>query len=392
MKILFTSFLLFIAYTSFSQSKELVILDTYSKKPIDLAQIFYPNLDVGSISNADGKVKIPLLESDIIISHVNYNSRKFTFNSFKQKDTLFLVHKRNQLEEVVIYDLDLKQKFEDIITNSYLKKYSTKKVIHNCTYKETFKVNDSLSRLFQVQLDWFSENSLFQIDKIMDKQNTIHLESVDYSKILELDDLLTTSKAAYVENELFFQFAHLNLLLDLLINLTEDYEIKSVQKNENTNTVYFNASLRQDGNVVYNHKNSLIVFDKDYKAIKQLKFNMEYETGFEVDVSKKNDIPYKKKTESHIMELSFNTLKNKKYSIGYYTSKLNGVIKTDKSTDKVISEQSLFVTESELGKKLKKETMDFYKPFYESMPNNLKTKDVKILLTKNEKDFLDTKE
>jgi len=185
MKILFTSFLLFIAYTSFSQSKELVILDTYSKKPIDLAQIFYPNLDVGSISNADGKVKIPLLESDIIISHVNYNSRKFTFNSFKQKDTLFLVHKRNQLEEVVIYDLDLKQKFEDIITNSYLKKYSTKKVIHNCTYKETFKVNDSLSRLFQVQLDWFSENSLFQIDKIMDKQNMIHLESVDYSKILE---------------------------------------------------------------------------------------------------------------------------------------------------------------------------------------------------------------
>jgi len=64
----------------------------------------------------------------------------------------------------------------------------------------------------------------------------------------------------------------------------------------------------------------------------------------------------------------------------------------DKSTDKVISKQSLFVTESELGKKLKKETMDFYKPFYESMPNNLKTKDVKILLTKNEKDFLDTKE
>ena len=148
MKILINCFLICITYTSFSQSKELVILDNNSKKPIDLVQVFYPSLEIGSISNADGKVKIPLLENEIIVSHINYIEKKFSFEFFKQKDTLFLIPKTNQLDEVVIYNLDLKQKFKEILENSYLKKYSTKKIIHNCTYKETFSVNDSLSRLY----------------------------------------------------------------------------------------------------------------------------------------------------------------------------------------------------------------------------------------------------
>lgn len=389
MKILITSFLVCIAFAGFSQSKELVILDNSSKKPIDLVQVFYPSLDIGSISNADGKVKIPLLENEIITSHINYVEEKFTFDFFKKKDTLYLIPKTNQLDEVIIYNLDLKQKFKDILENSYLKKYSTKTVIHNCTYKETFSVNDSLSRLFQAQLDWFSKNSLFKTNMAIDKQNIINLESVDYSKIIELDNSLASSKAAYVENKIFFQFTHLNLLLELLINLTEDYQIESIHKNENTNTVYFNATLKQNGKIIYNHKNSLIVFDKDYKAIKQLKFNMIYDTDFEDDISKIYNIPYKKKTESHIMELSFNTLKNGKYSISYYISKINGIMKTEKNTDNIISEQSLFVTESRLGKKLTKGNIDFYQPFYKNIPNSLKTNDVKILLTENEKDFLE---
>ncbi|MHA7943914.1 peptidase associated/transthyretin-like domain-containing protein [Formosa sp. 3Alg 14/1] len=389
MKTLITSFLFCVVYTGFSQSKELVILDNTSKKPIDLVQVFYPNLDTGSITNADGKVIIPVLENEIIASHINYIEKKLTSDFFKQKDTLFLIPKTNQLDEVVIYNLDLKQKFKAILENSYLKQYATKQIIHKCTYKETFSVNDSLSRLFQTQLDWFSKNSLYKTDIAIDKQNIINLESVDYSKIIGLDNSLASSKAAYVENEIFFQFTHLNLLLELLINLTEDYEIESIQKNENTNNVYFNATLKQDGKIIYNHNNSLVVFDKDYKAIKQLKFNMIYDTDFEDDFSKIYNIPFKKKTESHIMELSFNKLKNGKYSISYHISKLNCTIKTEKNTDRIVSEQSLFVTESRSGKKLKKGNIDFYQPFYKNIPNNLKNNVVKILLTENEKEFLE---
>ena len=254
--------------------------------------------------------------------------------------------------------------------------------------KETFSVNDSLSRLFQVQLDWFSKNSLFKTNVALDKQNSINLESVDYSKIKEMDTALATTKAAYVENKLFFQFTHLNLLLELLINFTDDYEIESIQNNVNTTTVYFNATLKQNGKKVYNHKNSLIVFDKDYKAIKQLKFNMIYDTDFEDDISKIYNIPYKKKTESHSLELSFKTLKNGKYLISYYISILKGGLKTETYTDKITSKQSLFISKSRLGKKLTKGNIDFFKPFYQNIPKSLKTNDVKILLTEKEQDFL----
>jgi len=389
MKIGVIACLLLLNLTVFSQSKEFVVIDQATQDPIDLVQIFYPRLEIGSISNGDGKVKIPLLEDEITVSHINYVERKLTFESFKQKDTLFLIPITNQLGEVVIYNLDLKQKFRDILENSYLKNYSTKKVIHNCTYKETFSVNDSLSRLFQVQLDWYSKNSLFKANKAIDKQNIINLASVDYSKIKQMDSTLTSSTAAYVENKVFFQFAHLNLLLELLINSTDDYKIESIEKNESTTTVRFNATLKQNGEEIYDHENSLIVFDEDYKAIKQLRFNMIYHTDFEDDVSKIYNIPYQKKTESHVIELSFNTLENGKYLISYYISKLNGILKTEKNTDSITAEQSLFVTESRLGKKLRKGNIDFDKPFYKNIPNSLKTNDVKILLTESEKDFLE---
>jgi hypothetical protein len=62
------------------------------------------------------------------------------------------------------------------------------------------------------------------------------------------------------------------------------------------------------------------------------------------------------------------------------------MIKTEKNTDKVSIEQSLFVPESRLGKKLTKSNIDFDKPFYKNIPTSLKTNDVEILLT--EKDFL----
>lgn len=381
-------FLFLINYIGLSQTKEFIVLDSLSKKPIDLAQVFYPNLEIGSVSNEDGRLIIPIEENKIIVSHINYIEKEFKYSTFKNKDTLFLTPKNNQLNEVVIYNLDLKQKFTDILKNTYLKKYSTKKAIHKSTYKETFTVNDSLSRLFQVQLNWYSKNSLFKANKPMNKQNILDITAVDYSKIKKLEKDFISSNGAYIENKTFFRYAHLNYLLSILINLTNDYEILNIQKNEKTNTVSFNATLSEKGEEIFNHKNSLIVFNKDYTSIKYVKLHMIYNSGFEKDISKIHKIPYEKKTTSHTVELSFKSLKNTKYAISYFISTLKGIIKTKNYTDKVSSTQSLFISESKLGKKIKKGNVDFSKPFYENIPNTSKVNGVKILLTRKEDIFL----
>ena len=50
------------------------------------------------------------------------------------------------------------------------------------------------------------------------------------------------------------------------------------------------------------------MFNEDYKAIKQLKFNMVYETDFKDPISKTYKITYKNRTESQIIELLFKTV------------------------------------------------------------------------------------
>ncbi|NQY28978.1 MAG: hypothetical protein HRT69_05845, partial [Flavobacteriaceae bacterium] len=252
MKIIITSFLLSICFLASSQSKEFIIVDDISKKPIDLAQISYPSLGIGSISNKDGKIKLPLKEKKIIISHMNYIEKEFSFNDFKQRDTLFLIPKTNQLDEVVLYSLDLKQKFTDILENNYLKKYSTKKVTHNGTYKETFSINDSLTRLFQVQLDWYSKNSLFKSNIATAELNIINLESIDFYNFKKIDNDSISPNSSYIDNKSFFKFAHLNYILSILINVTMDYEVVNIQKNGKNNNVYFNANLIENGKKLYN--------------------------------------------------------------------------------------------------------------------------------------------
>lgn len=374
----------------FSQSKEFILIDSISNKPIDLGQISYPALEIGSVSNKDGRIRIPLKEEKIIVSHINYLEKVFSFDVFKKKDTLFLIPKKNQLDEIVIYNLDLKKKLVHILENTYLENYATKKAIHKSTYKETFSVNDSLARLFQVQLNWWSKNALFKTEKPINKQNIIALESVDYSKIKKINSNFTNSNGAYIENKTFFRFLHLNYLLTIFKDLTSDFVVKSIVKDSNNIKVYFNATLIENGKEVFNFNKSLVVFDKEYTAIKYLKLNMLYNSEFEKAISKLHKTPYQKKTTKHSIELSFKNLKNNKLSINYFISELEGVIKAKNFTDTIFTKQSLFVSESVLGKKLKKSNINFHEPFYKNLPTSLKNNDVKILLTNEEKEFLNS--
>jgi hypothetical protein len=373
--------------SGFSQSKEFFVVDAETKQPIDLAQAYYPDLEIGSVSNADGKIKIPLHQNALVVTHINYKDATFDYEFLTSNDTLSLKLQTNELQEVLIFNVDLKQKFKDVLKN-YLDNYSSRKITHHATFKEQFKVNDTLARLFQVQLNLFSKYDLFNFNADIDKQFAINLVSVDYSKKKDIDKNLTNANAAHIEIEDLLMFSQLNFNLSQLINLTQDYEILSIEKIENDYYVYFNATTLQDGEILYKHKNSLVVFDEDYSAIKYCKFNTIYETDFEVDISKKSKKSYKRKTTRAISEHAFNKLKNNKYSIAYFNLEIDAIIKTELFEDNVSSVISLFVNQSEFGKKLKDKPIDLSKPFYDNVPEQSDLKDVKILLTKAEQDFL----
>ena len=139
---------------------------------------------------------------------------------------------------------------------------------------------------------------------------------------------------------------------------------------------------------MYDFKNSLMVFDVDYKSINYLKLNMIYDSGLIDDVSKKSKIPYQRKTTKNTIELSFKKSKNNKLSLNYFIFEIEGIIKNKGFTNTVSSKQSLFILEHKIGEKIKKSNIDFEEPFYKNLPSNLKVSDVKILLTNEEKEFL----
>lgn len=388
MKKITSLIILFFSLTIFSQSKEFILIDSISRKPIDLVQISYPELAIGSISNKDGRIRIPFKEKKILISHINYIEKIFYFDNFKKKDTLFLTPKTNQLDEIIVSNLDLKAKISNILDTTYFKYYSTKKTIHKSTFKETFRVNDSLNRLFQVQLNWWSKESLFRGNKPIDEENKVILESVDYSKLKKIEKDFINANGAYVGNEVFFKFLHLNFLLSIFRDLTSDIVIKSIEKEKNSIKVYFDATLTENGKKIYDYKNSLFVFDKEYNSINYVKLNMLYNSDFQEGISELHKISYQKKTTKHSIELAFKKTRNNKLIINYFITEFEGVIKTKNFTNTVVTKQSLFVSESILGKRIKKSNVNFYEPFFEKLPSNLKNNDTKILLTKEEKKFI----
>ena len=250
-------------------------------------------------------------------------------------------------------------------------------------------MNDSLTRLFQTQLKWWSKNSLISFKKPIEKQNKIEIENVDYSKIKKRDESLKNSNGGYIENKEFFKFLHLNFLLNILINNSDDFFIHKIKKSSNNVTITFDGVFYQKKIKVFEFVNSAVTFTSDYSAITNLKLNMLYNTDFKEKSSKGNNVIYKTKTTKHDVEISFKELVNKKLSINYYTSGIEAIIKINNRTDTVVGTQSLFVTKNVFGKNLKnKNIIKFNEPFFKNIPDNTINNDVKILLTKEEKEFL----
>ena len=111
-----------------AQTIEFTVLDATTKLPISNAEIYYANSINGTITNEEGKAKIALENDTLTLSHIGYTTKKnFTDKTFAGA-TIFLNPQEIQLEEVVLYNFDLKKKIKYVIDN-YYKLYDSKSKI-----------------------------------------------------------------------------------------------------------------------------------------------------------------------------------------------------------------------------------------------------------------------
>jgi hypothetical protein len=369
----------------FSQSKELFILDSITKQPIDLVQVYYPSLSIGSITNKDGRLIIPKKTETLIISHINYNQKKILPYNLINIDTLYLEQRKNVLDEVIIYNYDLKKKLKDVLI-TYKDNYSIKNIINYTTYKETNRVNDSLVRLFQLQLSWWSKNYIFDFNSKIEKNNRLYLNNIDYSEISK--DSPFTEKGATLGIKDFLKFCHLNFLLTIIIQNTDDIVINTINKENGYVKVNFDGTLKENGKSVYNFKNSYIIFNDN--KIEFINLKMYYDQNQYKSVSRNGKIPYKSLINSHEIILSFQKNLNNKLTIGYFTSILDGQISIEGNESKKIKvSQNLLINKTLSGKKLKIKEINLNTPLYLSLSKDLKRNlKAKFLLTKEEEEFI----
>nr|MBC7613329.1 carboxypeptidase-like regulatory domain-containing protein [Pseudopedobacter sp.] len=388
-------FLIFLSFNVKAQNKIFNVIDSITNLPISKASVLSKISKDGSITNNDGNVKINTshINDTLVISCVGYETKKIDLINFGKADldTIKMVPSILLLNEVKINWIDLKKKFADLLKN-YGKFYFTSPILYNCTYKENVKINDSLARLIQVQLKWYDKSYGLDFSQQFDVQNKISLINIDYSKILNLNNAVYKAQS-YIENPDLFKLLHLNFY-PLFINEANQINIKSIDNYQYFNRVTFSSPIIEHDSTVMFIKDGVIDFDNITGAIIGLDFNNVYNRQIKILKSvKEPQIDYTSEVKSQHIKLTFKKYNKEKWVISSFKSdivvELKIPTKSYNSTDK-ISQEFLITNIEENVKIPKKEQIDLKKPFYLNFPTN-KNLDTKILLTKEEEDFIKKK-
>ena len=382
MKTLFL-ILLFTATTLPAQVAELTLLDASTKQPIPNVEAYYARSLNGTITNEEGKLRIAVENDTLTLSHIGYATKKIFTDKTFAKATVYLNPQEIQLDEVVLYNFDLKKKVKYVLDN-YFKLYDTKAKILECTYREKFIRNDTLTRLYQVQLDWWSKSYRYtSFKQPLEKLLQIQLKNIDYSKMLSEDKVM--ARSVHLERKPMFIYLFVNTYLSFIDQFGENIDIKKVEKNKEVTKVTFNADIVINKKLNLKLENSVLVFDNTTNAVRKVIFN-DIHQGISDKISEKTKVPYKSITDNYRLELTLTDYKGKLLFSSYYV-RLIGAVEYKGKRDKLFLEHSFLRTGVE-NKHIKKEDrIDIQKSFHEYITPH-KQGEAKFLLTKEEQDFI----
>jgi hypothetical protein len=388
MRLFFFSVVLAISLNLYGQSKKITILDQTTHDPIDLVNVYYPRLSEGTITNEEGVLNIATRNDTLTFSHLNYAPLKLPDSTLKAIDTIYMNPIVNNLEEVVVYDFDLKKRLEKV-AKLYGRLYLTDHNTNETTYKEILKINNRLVRLIQVQLIWWQKSYNYDFAKGIYKQCAFSLKGIDFSKIPTEDAPL--SDGGYLENDFMIPAFYLNYYFVYLFKYTVDIFIDEVLKLNGSTKVVFTAPVVSNGKIAANLVKSEIVFDNESGAITYLKFNIQYPDKMTKEFSERRKVAYESAITRLLLELNFKQVQENKWLLASFKSKIMGHFAYNGKDDTFEMKQELYVTKTTKGKKIdKSQKLDLKKPFYENFPSGIPLEN-KILLTKEELDFINQK-
>lgn len=393
LKLTVTLCFIFFNLTLNAQIKQISVLDGTNKKPLSGVSINILGDQEGLLSNDDGIFVINILthqKDSLKLSYLGFKNRFIRASDLSDQDTILLTPISIVLQEVNLYSINLKAKFDKFYRN-YWNYYSSNSKSYDCTFKEVLKVNDSIARLNQIQMKWYNQNYRYpfgkNIKKDLEKENQFSIVNVDYAKIKENNSIF--SSTGYLENDDLIKYMFSNFY-SLFINECSDIKIESITNYLDDKKIVFSSPLIENGKMVMNLDSGIVFFENGTDAIKNIKLYLDYNDNSLKGVEKNLNIPYITSVKNVVISISFQKNGGKWFLSNYNINTCSTSSFKDK-VDILNLDQKLIITKVESGKKiLKDKRIDINHPFFTNLPlyKNIETK---IILTKEEQAFMDKK-
>lgn len=373
-------------YFLVAQNSIMTIKDSKTKEAISsvYVSIYKQNQSFETISNTDGKFKVPIQFDSIKFSHIAYNALTI-IERFKNED-VFLESKSVLLEDVKVYNLELKDKIAFVLKN-FNRLYVNGPRTYQCTYKGSQRVNTKLSRLLQFNLKWWNKTYNSNLKKSVFAQNQLGIGETDYVQKGELDTGFGIDLTSFLSSLL------LNNYLTGLYNSLDEIIIERIEKDSETSTVYFSAKNNGPrNNFQAKFSDCEVRFDLKTGAIVLLKTRQSYENRVDRGISQKTNAPY----EIHYIDeqrlMSFVNEENK-LRLAQYNININTEAIYQGRTNKYEDQVDIYVTKIEKGNmippksfKIDLNSQNIFEHIGEKISDN-----PKILFTEEEIRFINTK-
>ncbi len=276
MKVLFTTYLIFIFFNTFSQNNDrvLIIKDAITQLPIAEATVLILKTKQVLITNADGKVRLNVKGiSNIKISHTAYIEVQIRSNSIKANEKTILLSKNiKQLDELVFTNEHPQKILLGIIKNS-IKKLTVPARLKVYS-REFFKLNGNYAYyndgLINFQL--VGNSKKFTSNILVEQNRSYGLIDAEISS-----DLLGYNLNNLIEN--YYTFKYLTPLLTPISKKKYDFIIKIYSKD---NSYYVLNAIPLD-NTTGLLDDFEIIYDPKMKIIIETKSNLSYKSTASVN-------------------------------------------------------------------------------------------------------------
>lgn len=385
MKLIILSFLLVFELINSQVDTKIKIVDEEDNKPIYHARISFDNESY--YTNEDGFVIIPNSASNIEVVANSYNSKKL----LKVETMIKMTPIYNSIDEVIIHQIDIKKIFKDVLDN-YKKRYNTEESLYKITYKQK-NVDDG-----KVSFLLIGEGKLWTKSNMYNYKSAHNREFDDFLK-LQLDDI------KYFKNTIrdgeVCKGISLNVSRDFIGNIFFNYELNRVNGYFKVKNAKYSGRLISDNNneqtISFNVDSSelnvkgLIIYHKADKAIKYYELHYD-QTNYPSVKRIINGHEYEHKVGNGVVYFDFH--KNG----GVYTPSLAGTKGFSFCSWDGEKHKNTFTRDIVFNKVFDIINMDNFKGIdlnkriWENVKNIANEDNQSIVLTRDEKEFLDEKE